>query len=255
MFDFLEPTQKVQNMTKSSQQKKFLVKILSPLDAAAEQARDVEREVFLDAFGNTPELLHKEYDPYEPLSVFITVFDMEASPIKVAGMVRVLVGSPQELKSVKDLESGWQVDFREVFAKTSDILNRPVMVDVATLAVSKEYRARATSSTVSMALYHSISRLTRELGLQTLVTVYDLKVFRLLNRLFLDTWFTFEGIAPQEYLGSPASVPSWCDNDELERRLLQSRPQLAEEFFGTEPSELVAFPDWAQVRADFTYLL
>ena len=46
-------------------------------DSPAERdaARDVEGRVFLQAFGNTPEVMEQEYGSYEERSRFIAVID------------------------------------------------------------------------------------------------------------------------------------------------------------------------------------
>ena len=68
---------------------RYLTELVMPADAVepfgaylfrgdepgAELGRHVERAVFLEAFGNTPELLAEEYGPYEASSVFICVVD------------------------------------------------------------------------------------------------------------------------------------------------------------------------------------
>ena len=57
-------------------------------DPAAELARYIERTVFLDVFGNSEELLAKEYELYESSSLFLCVMDHLRR--KPAGMVRIL---------------------------------------------------------------------------------------------------------------------------------------------------------------------
>ncbi|HLM95539.1 MAG TPA: hypothetical protein VK283_04440, partial [Acidimicrobiales bacterium] len=66
-------------------------------DPASELARHVERVVFLETFGNTPELLIKEYAPYEEASIFLCVVDhLRQVP---AGTMRVLLPSPLGFKT------------------------------------------------------------------------------------------------------------------------------------------------------------
>src|ERR1700722_10662684 len=85
-------------------------------DPGAEIARDLERRVFLDAFGNTPALLAQEYEPYEAASFFVCVIDHRRQVC--AAMLRVIV--PIEngpgLKSLRDVEPTWGASASELLA-------------------------------------------------------------------------------------------------------------------------------------------
>ena len=61
--------------------------------------------MFLEAFGNTAELLADEYGPYEASSFFICVVDhLRMLP---AGVMRVVLPSPRGFKSLNDIEPVW----------------------------------------------------------------------------------------------------------------------------------------------------
>jgi len=83
-------------------------------DPGAELGRFVERGVFLEVFGNTPEQLAHEYDQYEPGSIFVTVVD-HARQVP-AGTMRVLVPSAAGFKSLDDVHAGWGVPLPELLA-------------------------------------------------------------------------------------------------------------------------------------------
>ena len=70
--------------------------IIRSNDPAAELGRAVEREVFLEFFGNTPDMLHDEYDPYEGNSLFLVLVD-HLRLVRRAGHVQLLrqVGRPE----------------------------------------------------------------------------------------------------------------------------------------------------------------
>src|SRR5690349_5901878 len=72
---------------------------------AAELGRDLEREVFFEFFGNTPELLDAEYERYEASSLFLSIIDHERE--QIAGGMRVIVPSAAGFKSLDDIEHGW----------------------------------------------------------------------------------------------------------------------------------------------------
>ena len=74
-------------------------------DPASELARHVERVVFMETFGNTPELLAKEYAPYEESSIFLCVVDHRRG--LPAGTMRILLPSPAGFKTLDDAAPVW----------------------------------------------------------------------------------------------------------------------------------------------------
>ena len=88
----------------------FGVYLLWSDEPAAELARAIEREVFLEVFGNTRELLEAEYGRYEPASLFMLVIDHEK--LAPAGVMRVVTGSLLN-KTLDDIEHIWGVSVSE----------------------------------------------------------------------------------------------------------------------------------------------
>src|SRR5580700_6711894 len=85
-------------------------------DPAAELARHVERVVFMEAFGNTPELLAKEYAPYEGSSVFLCVMDhLRGLP---AGTMRIVLPSEAGFKTIDDAAPVWGEPLDTMAART-----------------------------------------------------------------------------------------------------------------------------------------
>ena len=76
-------------------------------EPGAALARAVEREVFLETFGDTPEVLDAEYAQYDDASVFFVVVDHRRRV--PAGMMRVITPSPAGFKSLDDLLPAWGV--------------------------------------------------------------------------------------------------------------------------------------------------
>src|SRR5690349_17152295 len=74
-------------------------------DPAAELARAVERSVFFEFFGNTPDLLADEYGPFEPASRFLLVLDHEM--MRPAGTCRLIEPTAAGNKTVTDLDRVW----------------------------------------------------------------------------------------------------------------------------------------------------
>jgi hypothetical protein len=186
-------------------------------ERGAELGRHVEQAVFLEAFGNTREVLAEQYGRYEPWSAFICVIDhLRRVP---AGVMRILLPSPEGFKSLNDIEPVWGVPAAELAAGNGLALDLERTWDIATLAISPEYRGKATRGLVSMGLYQSLTLAARHCGVAWFVAILDMPVFRMIRWRLRMIFAGYEGIAPLPYLGSAASIPAWCDVVEAERHL------------------------------------
>jgi len=195
-------------------------------EPGAELGRSVERAVFLEAFGNTSELLAEQYDPYESCSVFICVVDhLRRLP---AGAMRVLTPSPLGFKSLNDIESVWGDPAAALLERTGLALDPERTWDVATLAVAPEYRGNAAQGLVGMGLYQTLTLAARHCGIDWFVTILDMPVFRMIRWKLRMIFAGYEGIGPRPYLGSVASIPAWCNVVDAERRLAATDGDLHE---------------------------
>jgi len=186
-------------------------------DPGAELGRHVERSVFLEAFGNTADMLEREYGPYDGASVFICVVDqMRRLP---AGMMRILVPTPAGFKSLDDIEPIWGVPVETLMEKTGLSMDLHRTWDIATLAVASDYRGKAARGLVSMGLYQTLTLAARRCGVEWFVAILDMPVFRLIRWKLCLIFAGYKGIAPLPYLGSSASMPAWCDVVAAEKRL------------------------------------
>jgi hypothetical protein len=193
-------------------------------EPGAELGRDLERLVFLEAFGNTTDDLAREYGPYEASSLIIVVIDhLRQLP---AGVIRVVQPSPVGLKSLNDLESEWDENVEAAMHRTGLEFGPEKIWDVATLAVLSEYRGKATRGLVTMGLYQTLTLAARASGIDLLVTILDMPVFRMLRWKMHMIFAGYRGIGPKPYLGSPASIPSWCDLLYSDRHLAAVDPDL-----------------------------
>jgi hypothetical protein len=202
----------------------FGVYAFGPDDPASELARSVERDVFLEAFGNTEELLAKEYGPYEAASLFLCVLDHRRRV--PAGMMRVLRPSPAGFKSLVDVEPTWGVGVDDLFARAGLVHEPERTWDVATLAVGPEYRGKAATGLVSLALYQSLTLAARRRDIDWFVAIFDVAVLRMIRWKLHMTFAGFRGVAAASYLGSVASMPAWCRLTEAEARLGTRAPEL-----------------------------
>ena len=193
-------------------------------EPGAELGRHLERRVFLESFGNTVDLLARQYGPYEASSWFIVVVDhLLRLP---AGVMRIVRPSPVGLKSLNDLQSVWGEPVEVVMRRTGLDFEQERSWDIATLAVPPEYRATATGGVVTMGLYQTLTLAAQLAGIGLFVAILDMPVFRMLRWKLHMIFAGYEGVGPRPYLGSPASVPAWCDVAASERRLAVADAEL-----------------------------
>ena len=195
-------------------------------DPGAEIARDLERSAFLEAFGNTPELLYDEYNRYEPASLFFCVIDHRRKVC--AGMMRVIVpieGGPG-LKSLVDVEPIWGQTAEELFRASALDYDLGATWDMATLAVERDYRTAASLGLMHIGMYQALARLARHFKVKWLVAIQDYAVYRLI-RLQLRRAFVAYG-EERPYLGAERSVPSCCAIQKMEIETREADPTLHE---------------------------
>lgn len=223
----------------------FGLYVVPSRDATAEVGRAVEREVFLEFFGNTPAMLADEYDRYENSSVFLVVIDHDR--LMPAGAMRVIQPSPVGLKSLEDLHA-WNTTFEDARARSDATVDPAKAWDVATLAVAAEYRGAATNGLISLALYQGLNVLaTSDPDVQWYVTILDLVVLDLIQTRLGHPFERYRGLEPITYLDSPASLPVFCDIADWETRLHTVDPSMHEILFGGSGLEqAVSTPVWSE---------
>lgn len=193
-------------------------------EPGAALGRHVERAVLLEAFGDTPDVLAAEYGPYESSSFFICVIDhIRSVP---AGIMRVILPFDHGLKSLNDMEPVWGVSAEELVRRTGLAMDPRNTWDIATLAVTQDYRKGAAGGLVGMGLYQTIALASRRFDVEWIVAILDMPVYKMLRWKLRMMFSGFEGIEPRPYLGSPASIPAWCDVVATERQLAENDPDL-----------------------------
>ena len=199
----------------------FGVYVLGPEEPGAELGRHVERAVFLEAFGNTRELLASEYGGYEPASVFVVVLDHRRR--LPAGMMRVLVPSGVGFKSLDDITRHWGEPAERVMARVDSTWDPSRLWDLSTLAVMPEYRGDAALGLVTQALVQALTMVGQRAGVRRWVGILDAPVLRMLQWRIGRPFRPFPGLEHRSYLGSSASVPVWGDAALVGRRAQRDR--------------------------------
>jgi hypothetical protein len=195
-------------------------------DPAAEIARSVERAVFLEAFGNTAELLATEYGPYESSSLFVCIVDHRA--LRPAGAVRLIlptVGGPG-LKSLNDIEPTWGEPALVMLDRLGIAVRPGSMWDAASLVVAPAYRSPAATGLVSLGLYQSLVGAAMAAGVNWLCAVLDTVVFRVAQAKFAGPFEPYADDRP--YLGSKSSLPVTVNVVGWRSRLAAREPEIHE---------------------------
>jgi hypothetical protein len=212
---------------------------------AAEIVRTIEREVFLEYFDNTAEMLAAEYDPYEAASVYVCVLDHRREV--VAGGMRLILPSPAGLKTLDDLGRTWDQRPHEVMARTGLELPARQVWDIATIAVSPDYRGASTDGLISLSLYQGVIQLALQRNVRWVLAILDLIVLDLIQTTTGRPFSPFVGVEPMNYLDSPSSLPVWCDLQDYGQRLSITDPVMHEILFlGRGLEAAVSLPDWAR---------
>jgi hypothetical protein len=221
----------------------FGLYVLNPGEPAAERARQVEREVFLEFFGNTPELLAREYGPFEEASLFLLVMDHERD--EPAGMSRLIrpTSRGSRNKTVEDVGRVWGLPVMGGAAEAHDLVHDAW--DVATLAVRPGYRRRHTGGLISAALFQGITMLMSTSAVRWVTATLDLVVLDLVQEQCGRPFTPFPGASPMAYLDSPLSLPVYCDGERYQRRLAVDDPALHEFLFEGRGLEGSVATPWA----------
>ena len=197
----------------------FGVYVFRSEDIGSELARFVEREVFLEAFGNTREQLALEYEKYESRSVFFCVVDHRRMIPVGAMRVMLPTDSGGNSKTLDDIEGYWGTRRGDLKIRNGEAFPYKDGWDIGTLAVTSDFQGRATAGVVAMGLYHAYTSTAKRCGVDWTIAILDNKLFRFGNWQFKGTWSQFDGLGLQAYLGSLASLPVWCQLSEWESRL------------------------------------
>jgi hypothetical protein len=188
-------------------------------EPGSELARHVERVVFAEAFGNSPDLLREQYTPYEESSIFFCVVDHRRH--LPAGAMRIILPVPHGpgLRSLTNIELHWGESPDSLFERNGLPYDPAGMWDVSSLAVMPEYTRGANAGLVTLGLAQGLAMTSDRCGVEWGVAILHLPVFRMLHQKLHGAFQRFEGVPDRSYLGSPANVPSWAHSPSWRQRL------------------------------------
>jgi S-adenosylmethionine decarboxylase len=211
---------------------RFGVYFLSGLDVRSSLGRMVELERFADEFANDSQLLRRLYSGFELAgkTELIVVVDHElACP---AGVIRTVRNSDEYgCRILNDLqatgENGWDLTMDEI-RERSDFAARKAdeIIDIPTIAVSKEYSGGRQASSVSQALCAGLYQRSLETDALTWVCSLDRVPYILIQEYGGGVMNEFDGVPAQPYYGSDDTTPLWCNFREYAARLEVERPDI-----------------------------
>jgi hypothetical protein len=159
---------------------RFACFTLEGTDRYANIARQVERAVFEDSWGNDAITMKAEYGPYDESSIFFMVVDTEERV--PAGVVRMIRNSPLGLKTIVDLDDVIKSPIAPIAIAVDDVMRHHGIDDLdrcwdgATAAVPRKYRRKLATMHVQL-LRMLVLNATRE-NIQHFVSVLDAPVVR-----------------------------------------------------------------------------
>lgn len=207
----------------------FGLYVVRGTDPASEMGRSVEREVFYDFFGNSPDLLAAEYGRYEDSSLFLCIVDHLR--MRPAGVFRIVLPSDAGFKTFHDMEKEWGLEMPSLLDGAGMHVDERSYWDVATLAISADYRGDAASGMVRLGLCQALCMLAERTDVPYLITIIDVLVADLMQRFLQRPWQSFPRVEPKRYLGSGSSLPMYIDAFEYRSRLALIDPDAFELLF------------------------
>jgi ribosomal protein S18 acetylase RimI-like enzyme len=160
----------------------------------------VAADVFLEAFGNTADVLRREYAHLIPSMTHVVVLDRETRT--AVGSLLLQESPAGELKTVVDLAGPpWSVPPEQTLPALALTAGDRTAADLLLLAVSPEHRNRG----VAVLLLYAGWVVSAASGIDRWTAILDDSLLDGLNAL---TGGVLHAIAPSgPYLGSPASTP------------------------------------------------
>jgi hypothetical protein len=174
-------------------------------DPFANIARQVEREVFEDSWGNDSVTMKTEYGPYDESSVFFVVMDTKA--MVPAGVLRMIRNSSVGLKTIVDLDDIVKSPIAPITIPADDIMRHHRIDDLdrcwdgATAAIPRRYRRKLAG--VHLQIMRVVSAAAIREDIQHFVAVLDAPVFRAARDLLGLPLVPLAGTPPFTHMDAP----------------------------------------------------
>jgi hypothetical protein len=174
-------------------------------DPFANIARQVEREVFQDSWGNDSATMKREYGPYDDASVFFMAVDtQERVP---AGVLRMIRNSSVGLKTIVDLDDSIKSPIAPTVISAADVMRHHAIEDLdrcwdaATAAIPRHYRRRLAATHVQIMRVVALAAM-RE-NIEHFVAVLDEPVVRTARDVLGLPLMPLAGTPPFTHMDAP----------------------------------------------------
>ena len=189
-------------LASASGTRRFSVQLAGPDDAAALLSLQVAADVFLDAFGNSAELLREEYAALLPSMTHLIVLDRVTGT--AVGSFILQAAPAEELKTLVDLAGEpWSIPTDDALAALGLARGNRTAVDQLLLAVHPAYRKAG----MAQLLMYAGWVLSVQRGIHLWTAILDEPLLRGMNELTHGALVSIGGAATKPYLGSAASTP------------------------------------------------
>lgn len=179
---------------------RYSVHLAGPREDGALLSLQLVADVFLDAFGNTPDLLRSEYTHLLGSMTHVVVLDRESHA--VAGCLVLQEAPAEQLKTVVDLAGApWSMPAEESLAALTLAPGDRTAGDLLVLAVGTEHRSRG----VAMLLLYAGWVVSATRGIDRWTAILDDPLLAAVTGLTLGALHPVAGSRP--YLGSAGSTP------------------------------------------------
>ncbi|MGC4989849.1 hypothetical protein [Nocardia salmonicida] len=182
---------------------------LDGADPHADLARNLEREVFDAAFGNTAQAMTREYGPYDNAAASLFFLCVDADAAVPVGALRVIQPSQAGLKTINDLADPAKVSTTISTAAIADhhgITDWADCWDIGTVAVARQYRHSVQRDVgISTLLFRAMYVSAMAARVAHCVAMIDAGAYRL-SHLYLGVPLVALGDSPpMSYLGSAST--------------------------------------------------
>jgi ribosomal protein S18 acetylase RimI-like enzyme len=182
--------------------RRFSVHLAGPDDAGALLSLQVAAEVFLGAFGNTPEVLRAEYAPLFPAMTHVVVLDRTTRT--AVGSLILQAAQAEDLKTVVDAaRPPWSMPVDATLGALGLQRGTRSGADLLLLAVRPGYRRLGLAQLLMYAGW--MASLQR--GIDRWTAILDDSLLFGMNLMTDGALRPIDGAVSAPYLGSPASTP------------------------------------------------
>jgi len=174
-------------------------------DPHADIARQLEREVFQQSWGNDAATMKQEYGPYDESSVFFLAIDRQAQ--QPAGVLRMIRNSPVGLKTIVDLDCSIKSPIAPIAIPVGDVMRYHGIDDLdrcwdgATAAVPRRYRRKL--SAIHLQIMGVVAAAAIRDDIQHFVAVLDAPVFRAAEQILGLPVVPLAGTPPFTHMDAP----------------------------------------------------